>query len=547
MESQISGPAESDALHGPVAAGSTGKLVLIAFGGGVFNYSVTFLSAYLRDRSHQVKIIQWYPEDPEAAKREYQDAAFAPISDTQLSEIAGHCEGADVVGVSILTTHMAEKARTIIDYLKSRFDFPVILGGIPVIAEPDLYLQYSDLICTGEGEIALDELIRQTVAGGPLDSVRGIAYRPPDGSIKRTPSIPLVDVNEMPLPLLDYDNHYVLSKTAVPLRDDNPLDSYHGYSIFAMRGCPFSCTFCVNEKLNKLKHGQRLVRQLTPDYIIDELTQAMKQMPKVRVVRFDDDDFFARNDTEFKELCEKYVHHIGIPVQFQATMKLTTQGKIDIMRESKLPVDFIKIGLQTGSERVNREIYGRNVTNSGFLETFRKLTSNGFRVHADIISDNPFEIFDDKVEALKFYIDLSEMLWGVGNHRKYFDYMDHKLMFYPGTALYTRAVRENKIPRDYIDEVLLKRRTARTLRDLDLDKLLIGLLKLSLRSKRFLPLMKLMHRYPFLIRFIDQRPVKALIYTFFKAKQKTHQWLTPSRPVAESGEDEGVVVASHVN
>ena len=257
-----------------------------------------------------------------------------------------------------------------------------------------------------------------------------------------------------------------------------------------------------------------------------ELTYAKSQMPSIRVVRFDDDDFFARNDAEFKELCEQYVQHVGIPVQFQATMKLTTQAKIDIMRESGFPVDFIKVGLQTGSERVNREIYGRNVTNKGFLETFRKLTSNGFRVHADIISDNPFEIFEDKLEALDFYINLCEMLWNVGDHRKYFDYMDHKLMFYPGTALYTRAVRERKIPRDYMDQVLMKRRTARTLRDLDLDKLLIGLLKLSLRNRSFVRVMKLLRRYPILVRAINLRLVKAGVYMLYKANPVSYTHLT---------------------
>ena len=54
--------------------------------------------------------------------------------------------------------------------------------------------------------------------------------------------------------------------------------------------------------------------------------------------------------------------------------------------------------------------------------------------------------------------------------------MDHKLMYYPGTELYNRALTDGIIKDDYIDKVLLTRKTTRDKReDTDNDAFILAL------------------------------------------------------------------------
>ena len=59
-------------------------------------------------------------------------------------------------------------------------------------------------------------------------------------------------------------------------------------------------------------------------------------------------------------------------------------------------------------------------------------------------------------------------------------------MYYPGTKLYKKAMKDGVIPGDYIDRVLLRRNTVRKhSEDLDNDTLVIALFNIAIRKDRF--------------------------------------------------------------
>ena len=60
----------------------------------------------------------------------------------------------------------------------------------------------------------------------------------------------------------------------------------------------------------------------------------------------------------------------------------------------------------------------------------------------DMIAENPFETVADKIENLEFFADLSERLAEVHEPWKYVAFMDHKLMYYPGTPMYAQALED---------------------------------------------------------------------------------------------------------
>jgi hypothetical protein len=83
-------------------------------------------------------------------------------------------------------------------------------------------------------------------------------------------------------------------------------------------------------------------------------------------------------------------------------------------------------------------------------------------------------------------------------------------MFYPGTELYNLAM--NKIiSENYISDVLLKRTTARGVKEVDIDKIILALFKYSLKYKPFLWLMMLMKK-PMIFKLIDNEIIKKFLY-----------------------------------
>ncbi len=127
-------------------------------------------------------------------------------------------------------------------------------------------MQYSDYVCTGEGEYFLSDLLGNIINGNNLLETKGLAYKKEDGEIVTNGILPSLDVNEIPLPLFDLKNHYYLKERLVSLEEDpSPLisqTSSRGYRVFSIRGCPFKCTFCSNNKLSQVFEGTRATNSL---------------------------------------------------------------------------------------------------------------------------------------------------------------------------------------------------------------------------------------------------------------------------------------------
>ena len=170
------------------------------------------------------------------------------------------------------------------------------------------------------------------------------------------------------------------------------------------------------------------------------------------------------------------------------------ERKLNILKHNKIRIESIKIGLQSASRRVNREIYRRPFSSEEYLEKLPMLAQREIPTIVDIISDNPFENIYDKIESLDFFIQLSNNLKEIKDANNYLTYLDHKLMFYPGTELYNRSLNEGIISKDYISDILLKRTTARKEKEIDIDKIILVLFRLSLKHKKIILIMKLMKK-----------------------------------------------------
>jgi anaerobic magnesium-protoporphyrin IX monomethyl ester cyclase len=115
-----------------------------------------------------------------------------------------------------------------------------IIGGAGVVTVPSsmLYEDGSPVICHGEGERTVVELIQAFENGSPLDNIKGIYYINKSKEIKTPPREPIENLNEIPLPardLLDMEKYMGIWKENIGFRVT---------SVNSSRCCPFSCKFC---------------------------------------------------------------------------------------------------------------------------------------------------------------------------------------------------------------------------------------------------------------------------------------------------------------
>ncbi len=450
------------------------KHVVLINNAHIENFSVRNLGAYLISRGFRVSVVHY-----ESRK----EAVFEPMPASALNVLADFCKEVDLVGITLLTSHLLPRCRQITQYLKDRIKAPIIWGGPPVIADPIQSLDDAGLVCAGEGESVMEQLL----AGVPFDEIPGLGYVASGGIPVVNDLPPMLDVNDLPIPRVDLENGVVLTESGlVPMKEQVP-SSLSTYSVLLVRGCPYQCSYCLNSRLKRVfERKGAYVRKVEVDHVIDELVWAKTHVPHLRRIIIDDDDFFLNSKDRMTRFLDRYMKEIRLPVFYiQANTRQITEAKLDILVNSGLDLRYLKIGLQSGSPRISREIFHRPLETEDYLEKLGMVMKRGIRVMIDVISDNPYDTVADKHAVLRFYLEMLKRIPNPTIERPVKIY-DHKLMYYPGTPLYEQVLRDGHIRADYVDQVLLKRSTLRLHEeDRDHDALMVSLFNTAANRQPF--------------------------------------------------------------
>ena len=80
-------------------------------------------------------------------------------------------------------------------------------------------------------------------------------------------------LDQIPFQDFDYKSHFVLEGEDIVKMDTEIFRKHwdHIYMTQPTRGCPFACTFCVNNTFLKMHPHQKPIRKRTVDNIIIEL------------------------------------------------------------------------------------------------------------------------------------------------------------------------------------------------------------------------------------------------------------------------------------
>lgn len=407
------------------------KITLISLFPSIESFGIATLSACLKKEGHEVKLVFLLND------------FWNRYEDKTLNELVKISSGADLIGISLMTNFF-DNAVQITQKLKNEINRPIIWGGIHPTIRPFECLKYADMVCVGEGEKSLLELLYKMEKGKDYYDVEGIYFKKNGKIIKNKLRTLIRSLDSIPFPDYNYgDDYYILDEGRIKGLSKELHKKYFSiYRTIATRGCPYTCTYCVNNTLSNIFHENRMVRKRRPENLTKELIEVKERLPFIKQIEFNDDAFLTYSLEEIKEFCRNYKKNIRMPFTvFAGNPSAVTREKISLLVDAGMVK--IRIGIQSSCERIRR-MYKRNHSLAEIERAVKII--NEFRdkiepLRIDVILDNPWETEDETTETLKFLAKIP---------RPYYLYL-YSLTFYPETELYSLAKKEGLISNDIND------------------------------------------------------------------------------------------------
>lgn len=343
------------------------------------SYAVSLFSRLLKDRGHQVYLVF----DPRLfATDEISNSRMFNLFDIRRENIRYIKQlNPDVIGFSVYT----QDYQYALDYarqLKASTTARIIFGGIHCVLCPEEVVKEwcIDAVCVGEGESAIIEFVENE---GKQD-ILNLWFKNTWNGMRS-----LVNLDTLPLP--DRDIFF----------KHRPIFS-RNYTIATSRGCPYTCTFCASDALNrkcrKLKLGNYL-RQRSVWHVMNELMWA-KRKYKPKSIYFTDDNL-TLNTNWLRKFASQYSVLIGLP--FYCTANPGTIKDEHLWLLKKAGCQMIGFGLQSADEWTRVNILKRYGSNERIKQVARQCRKLGIRFSFDHIFNIPGSV-ESTGETVEFYI-----------------------------------------------------------------------------------------------------------------------------------------------
>ncbi|MFA5029372.1 MAG: radical SAM protein [Patescibacteria group bacterium] len=400
---------------------------------------VRYLSSYLKSQSQEVKIL--FLAKPYGVAESQEELE-------QINNLINE-QKPDLIGLSLMSNHFF-RAKQITKNIKEKFSaLPVIWGGIHPTIDPAGCLAYADLVCVGEGELPLSQLAQ----GDNLKqyqnlNLAGIWYKK-NGQIVNGEKADLVkEIDRLPNPDYDLENHYIIHQDKlVPLSIEIFRQYYPAsrgdHRLISTRGCPHACAYCCNSVFRDM-YGGGYLRKRFVEQVIAEMKVTREKFPFLKSFKIMDDSFTVNDLDWIRKFSRRYQTEINLPFYCLISPLTITQEKLDLLVAAGLST--AQMGLQSGSDRINQEIYLRQVKTDQFLAAAKLLEKyqNRVSVSIDVIVDNPYETESDLLLTAEILNQIKRPF-----HLSLFS-----LAFYPGTELYRRASQDKILANneEYLDK-----------------------------------------------------------------------------------------------
>jgi anaerobic magnesium-protoporphyrin IX monomethyl ester cyclase len=366
------------------------------------------------------------------------------------------------------TSYEFKSATQFIEPVKTEFGIPVIVGGPHATVAPDRAIASPaiDIVCIGDGEKSLLDLIRGINLGANVSEIPSLWLKDPNSGnvIKNPMGVQIEMMDDLPLPNWEmFDPRHRIRPF------EGELKSYGYFEI--SRGCPFKCSYCIQPGLHEIPMEGGADNADSGNYKFHSAEEIVKRVAQYREkygfnhLQLIDENLPTMPKKNLKEIAEQWARHVnpnrdltiftmsrpeylvrkvksdsgGFERDREGGLVYVSSGKAEVLRE--MGVEMVALGAESGNEWLRSTVLNRPMK-QGILEAAtRVLMESGIQVSLYNILGFPFE-------TREMMFDTIDQMWKTKPN----SYATRHLSPYPGTPIRDLCVEQGFIHPEYEDQ-----------------------------------------------------------------------------------------------
>lgn len=307
-----------------------------------------------------------------------------------------------------------------------------------------------DAVCQNEGVYTIRDLLKveDLSDSSLLSKVKGLCYKLKHSKFVMTnPSMPIVpkDRLEHDLPGMAWDMLPDLKnyRTAGWHSWTNNSDKSPFAAIYTSLGCPYRCSFCMINIINRTDSGDNITsadsnyfRFWSPEFIIKQFDYlATKGITNVKIA----DELFVLNPNHFMKIC-KMIKERNYKFNIWAYSRVDTCKPQYLEALKDAGVNWLALGIENPDTVIRKEIHKDGFKDIKILDLIDLIHKHDIEIAANYI----FGLPNDTKETMEFTLNFAKTnLTAMGNF--------YSAMAYPGSPLHLQAKTKGlKLPDKYV-------------------------------------------------------------------------------------------------
>ena len=305
-----------------------------------------------------------------------------------------------------------------------------------------------DYICQNEGVYTISNLLSMPKIDNTddLKKVKGLGFRDDTGYIILNEPEIIVPrkLMEQDLPGMAWDLLPDLSKYRTAGWHSWPNKSAKSPfgAIYTSLGCPYQCSFCMINIINRTKQGDDIAaadsnkfRYWNPDFMIKEFDKmAEAGIVNVKIA----DELFVLNPRHFVKICDLLIERdYGFNLWCYSRIDSCKPQYLDKMK--KAGINWVGLGIENPNQVLRKEVHKGGFQDVKILDIIKMVQNAGIGVGANYIFGLPMDTKESMQETMQFAMEnMTEMV------------NLYCAMAYPGSPLYVQAKKNGwKLPDTY--------------------------------------------------------------------------------------------------
>jgi len=308
-------------------------------------------------------------------------------------------------------------------------DIKVAYGGAFAVTAPESVISEKnvEIVCIGEAENAFVELCDKLKNKEDYTQILNLWIKK-DGKIYKNKLGNLINLDDIP-----YQDWEIFDKKRIYKPMSGTIGKTGCFEL--TRGCVFSCTFCINEHLNKVYNNKSYREKSIPRFT-DEVKH-FKDKYGIEYVYILAEMFLPTTKQRIRDFSRLWKEKVDIPFWCQVRVEGVDEENARLLEEAGC--SSITAGIECGNEEYRKNVVHRMMSNQKIIDAFRILKKTKMQVSGNSIIGFPGETREMIFET----IELNRKL-NLSNN------MIHVFAPYRGTSLYEMSVEKGYIPADHI-------------------------------------------------------------------------------------------------